>query len=108
MAAKVALCPLRYSFTALFGVLAADWRARGKATYPCNQDVLGKAGVGIFDLDETELDPSFREVVNQVYELTLWHTSQHYVSDCLILLPAYLRWSAPSVHFPSQNPAGRR
>lgn len=40
-------------------------------TDPCDQDVLGQAGVRVLDLDEGKLDAAVGELLNQVHQFAL-------------------------------------
>jgi hypothetical protein len=56
MAAKVALCPLWHTFTALDALLADCLEGSMDRTYPSDQDILRQRRVRVLDLDERELD----------------------------------------------------
>lgn len=56
MTAEVALSPFWYALTALSILLATLYLLCGTRTNPCNQDILRQRCVGVFDLDEGELD----------------------------------------------------
>lgn len=45
---------------------------RNTTSAPANKDELGKARIGVLDLDEGELDSTLAEVLNQVDELAIW------------------------------------
>lgn len=49
------------------GLSVANWRG----TNPCDQGVLGKTRVGVFDLEKSKLDTTLVEVLNELLELAL-------------------------------------
>lgn len=73
MAAKVALCPLWYTFATLRFHISRRSFSLLSSTYPCDEDILRQASVGILDLDKSELNPAVREFVNEIRKLTLYN-----------------------------------
>ena len=42
------------------------------SAYPADENILGQSSVGVLDFDKCELNPTIREIFNQVHQFPRW------------------------------------